>query len=117
MDYYINKQAAIDVADAVWCVTGDKNVAKVWDQLRDLQSVDVPHGIPCSERLPEDHKPKLLTHEVYYITGKVIKDVQIAYYDDETNDWLSDEESPEIICYPLAWMPLPEPYVKGEEDE
>ena len=34
----ISRQAAIDVADAVWSVTGDKNVAKVWDQIKDLPS-------------------------------------------------------------------------------
>lgn len=35
----ISRQAAIDAADAVWSVTGDKNVAKVWDQIKDLPSV------------------------------------------------------------------------------
>ena len=39
MDDLISRQAAIDVADAVWSVTGDKNVAKVWDQIKDLPSV------------------------------------------------------------------------------
>ena len=34
----IYRQAAINVADAVWSVTGDKNVAKVWDQIKDLPS-------------------------------------------------------------------------------
>ena len=38
MNDLISRQAAIDVADAVWSVTGDKNVAKVWDQLKDLPS-------------------------------------------------------------------------------
>ena len=38
MDDLISRQAAIDVADAVWSVTGDKNVAKVWDQIKDLPS-------------------------------------------------------------------------------
>lgn len=37
-DDTISRQAAIDVADAVWSVTGDKNVAKVWDQIKDLPS-------------------------------------------------------------------------------
>ena len=37
-DDLISRQAAIDVADAVWSVTGDKNVAKVWDQIKDLPS-------------------------------------------------------------------------------
>ena len=34
----ISRAAAIEVADAVWMATGDKNVAKVWDQLRNLPS-------------------------------------------------------------------------------
>lgn len=34
----ISRQAAIEVADAVWSVTGDVNVAKVWDQIRNLPS-------------------------------------------------------------------------------
>ena len=38
-DDLISRQAAIDAADAVWSVTGDKNVAKVWDQIKDLPSV------------------------------------------------------------------------------
>ena len=38
MQDLISRQAAIDVADAVWSVTGDKNVAKVWDQIKDLPS-------------------------------------------------------------------------------
>ena len=34
----ISRQDAINIADAVWSVTGDKNVAKVWDQIKDLPS-------------------------------------------------------------------------------
>lgn len=36
MDDLISRQDAINVVDAVWSVTGDKNVAKVWDQIKDL---------------------------------------------------------------------------------
>lgn len=35
---YIRREDAIEVADAVWSVTGDANVAKVWDQIKDLPS-------------------------------------------------------------------------------
>ena len=38
MDDTIYRQAAIEVADAIWTATGDKNVAKVWQQLKDLPS-------------------------------------------------------------------------------
>ena len=44
----ISRQAAIDVADAVWSVTGDKNVAKVWDQIKDLPSAQ-PEIIRCKD--------------------------------------------------------------------
>ena len=48
MDDLISRQAAIDVADAVWSVTGDKNVAKVWDQIKDLPSAQ-PDIVRCKE--------------------------------------------------------------------
>ena len=48
MDKLISQQAAIDVADAVWSVTGDKNVAKVWDQIKDLPSAQ-PEIIRCKD--------------------------------------------------------------------
>ena len=47
MDDIISRQAAIDVVDAVWSVTGDKNVAKVWDQIKDLPSAQ-PEIIRCN---------------------------------------------------------------------
>ena len=44
----ISRQDAIDVADAVWSVTGDKNVAKVWDQIKGLPSAQ-PEVLACGE--------------------------------------------------------------------
>lgn len=44
----ISRQAAIEVADAIWSVTGDKNVAKVWDQIKDLPSAQ-PKNINCCQ--------------------------------------------------------------------
>ena len=46
MSDLIDRQAAIDVADAVWSVTGDKNVAKVWDQIKDLPSAQPEEVTP-----------------------------------------------------------------------
>ena len=56
MDDLISRQAAIDVADAVWSVTGDKNVAKVWDQIKDLPS-EQPEIIRCRECKYNDMPP------------------------------------------------------------
>lgn len=44
----ISRQAAIEVTDAIWCATGDKNVAKVWNQLKDLPSAQ-PEIIYCKD--------------------------------------------------------------------
>ena len=75
---------------------------------------NIPQWIPCSERLPLDHERYLLTQEIHYTTGRIIKRVCMAFYDDENDEWLEEQgEDCEIVSYPLAWMPLPEPW-KGE---
>ena len=38
MDDLISRRDAIEVINAILAVTGDKNVAKVWDQIKDLPS-------------------------------------------------------------------------------
>ena len=70
--------------------------------------------IPCSERMPNNYDYQLLTEEVHYTTGKIVRGVLIAYYDDEDDVWMSAEESPEAISYPIAWQPLPEAYRGGD---
>ena len=70
--------------------------------------------IPCSKRMPNNYDYQLLTEEVHYTTGKIVRGVLIAYYDDEDDVWMSAEESPEAISYPIAWQPLPEAYRGGD---
>ena len=55
MDDLIRRADAIEVADAVWSVTGDKNVAKIWDQLKDLPSAQ-------PERLTDDDFETIRIH-------------------------------------------------------
>lgn len=38
MEDLISRAAAGDVAEAIWSVTGDNNVFKVWERIRDLPS-------------------------------------------------------------------------------
>jgi len=64
-----------------------------------------PHWIPCSERLPEDDRSKVVT-----LANGI---TEVGYY--SNGDWwcIGDTvtlENPTVI----AWMPLPEPY-RGEE--
>lgn len=88
------------------------------------------HGgwIPCSERLPEDIRPVIVTWKnndpasyYQYIVGKhftgtaCYKNDKWYWYSSTTEDMLAEygrydsEEFDEAIeC--IAWMPLPEPY-------
>ena len=90
--------------------------------------------IPCSERLPEDIRPVIVTWKntdpasyYQYIVGKhftgtaCYKNEKWYWYSSTTEDMLAEygrydsEEFDEAIeC--IAWMPLPEPY-EGESDE
>lgn len=65
--------------------------------------------IPCSEKLPEEDERVLVTDE----DGEI----EIARY--EYNAWAEDPTAEwwdgEYRVFPVAWMPLPEPW-KGEEN-
>ena len=92
----------------------------------------VMRWIPCSERLPEDIRPVIVTWKnidpasyYQYVVGKhftgtaCYKNGKWYWYSSTTEDMLAEygrydsEEFDEAIeC--IAWMPLPEPW-KGEE--
>ena len=73
MDDLISRQAAIDAADAVWSVTGDKNVAKVWDQIKELPSVqpelaqDLPNA--CTDAISRQAAIDALHMHLMYRMG------------------------------------------------
>ena len=142
MDDLISRQAAIDAI----CKEGTRlerngTVAmceiKQWciDLLERLPSAQPEQRwIPCSERLPEDIRPVIVTWKntdpksyYQYIVGKHFtgtachKNGKWYWYSSTTEDMLAEygrydsEEFDEAIeC--IAWMPLPEPYKGGEQD-
>ena len=127
----ISRQAAIDVADAVWSVTGDKNVAKVWDQIKDLPSAQPEQRwIPCSEQLPEDGATVWVTikgHDVIRCEdGETLEQaierinkirwVTQGYWSEEEHGWNDPSYGCPLIVQPIAWMPIdtPEPYKEGQ---
>ena len=108
-DDTISRQAAIEVADAVWTVTGDKNVAKVWQQLKDLPSAQ--QWTPCSTEMPPTGKDVLVTLE-----GGTVTDGE--RWEPQEGKWFLfgggvnglDEDV-------IAWMPLPAPYIPEGDDK
>lgn len=101
----------------------------------DALSAETLQGwIPCSERLPEDIRPVLVTWKntdpasyYQYIVGKhftgtaCYKNGKWYWYSSTTEDMLAEygrydsEEFDEAIeC--IAWMPLPKPYKGGDEE-
>ena len=109
-DDLISRQAAIDVADAVWSVTGDKNVAKVWDQIKDLPSVQPePKWIPCDKGEPDEDMECWVT----------VKTTDTLYRGNFTKRYGERRDKGFITSggfmwwnTALAWMPIyePEPY-------
>ena len=77
-----------------------------------IESLKQPrsHWTPCSEHLPEEDV------EVFvYLFNQPIP--YIAWVDWIDECWRTDEFKIEKDCEPIAWMPLPEPYVREGEEE
>lgn len=77
---------------------------------------EMPHWIPCSERLPEDNTVCLVTVDQYYIPSYV-NQVDVMIYD--SGKWLfynvDDIDTDKTCLIPIiAWMPLPEVYREGD---
>lgn len=93
-----------------------KQIEEILNGLSKFPTIEQQEWISCSERLPSDHERYLLTEEVHYATGRIIRRVLVAFYDDENDEWYEEMgEDVEVVSYPLAWMPLPEPYKEGTE--
>jgi hypothetical protein len=133
MSDLIDRQAAIDTAIEAadnWDGGYSKERERfIRDALEELPSAQPEQQwIPCSERLPEDIRPVIVTWKntdpasyYQYIVGKhftgtaCFKNGKWYWYSSVTEDMLSEygrydlEEFDEAIeC--IAWMPLPKPY-------
>lgn len=147
MTDYISRADAIDAVAQQWLFeasvgnpyVNDDDIGeyrKLAEELfEDVPSADAIQGwIPCSERLPEDIRPVLVTWKntdpasyYQYIVGKHFIGTahyckgKWYWYSSVTEDLLAEygkcesEEFDEAI-EAVAWMPLPKPY-KGGDDE
>lgn len=77
--------------------------------LEQVSSSEKPNKwIPCSERLPEEHKEVLTCSLGGFIEIQSYEDGCGGYWENQKGDW-SD------ICEVVAWMPLPEQYKQEVE--
>ena len=114
MDDLISRQAVFDMANT-WtynfCDPEDEWAAM--KEIKDLPSAQ--QWIPCSERLPEDWVPVLVTLKrperlPAWIKAKPENYFHIVDADVcENGEWTVNKKNV------IAWMPLPEPY-KGEQE-
>lgn len=79
--------------------------------------------IPCRERLPEEHIGfYLVTVRKMRITALNVVGCDNTVYDIDIARWDYDRRAPQRGYHwckadkVIAWMPLPEPYQKGEQD-
>lgn len=66
--------------------------------------------IPCSENLPKDVEEGEEYPTVIYCTEDY---TATGFYDYVTEEWWDAEGYPVDV---IAWMPLPDPYMRGEEE-
>lgn len=124
--------ASLDETDGTVKVFTGRQVNEI---LSALPSAEAVQGwIPCSERLPEDIRPVLVTWKnndpasyYQYIVGKHFIGTAHYYrgkwywYSSVTEDLLAEygkcdtEEFDEAI-EAVAWMPLPKPYKGGDTE-
>ena len=132
----ISRQAAIDAFsnNGSFFVYGADVCKAIVSRIKQLPAAEPePHWIPCSESLPEEAYPVIVTWKnddpasyYQYILGKHYvgvahyKNGKWFWYSSVTEDTLmeygrcdSEEFDEAIEC--IAWMPLPEPY-GGEQD-
>lgn len=67
--------------------------------------------IPCSERLPEEGEMVLFTEGDEYPYTVIVGCIERGKWE------YRDDMSTAIKPKPIAWMPLPKPYVKEENDD
>ena len=103
----------------IGCGCDDDHHERFLDAIDDAPTIEQPHWISCSERLPE-YNESVLTWDGY--TFCIEKRIPYIRDDDgepiEGDWWVGDEyDDYESECYPnlrdgaaIAWMPLPEPH-------
>lgn len=86
------------------------NFNKVKEIIREQSKVS--EWIPCSERFPEVGEEVLVTY--LGISSKKPHCSGIAFIDESGRWYWSENGISKVMVEIIAWMPLPEPYIRGE---
>lgn len=83
-----------------------------FELVEDAKDTNVPgKWIPCSERMPE--KPRANYYDGYIVQTRHVMQPFSAYWDGI--EWTDDDD--DAVDDVIAWMPLPETYMEGRDDE
>lgn len=97
--------------------TAEGFIGTIKDLIETVPTIEQPHWIPCSERLPESYTDVLVWFE-YFRFGDyncLYQTYGIGSYSAEYDSWMINHETGWHKLRVIAWMPLPEPYKEGEE--
>ena len=84
-------------------------------KLSDFPTIEQPHWIPCSERLPEEPYGCLVTvWDEEPMTGEVFENLLPYFVGWDGEQW-NDGDGQQCPFEVIAWMPLPPSY-KGDEE-
>lgn len=124
MNDYISRKWLLECVEEGWIKFDtekdkDRYIHLVMDV---VPSADVPHWIPCSERMPETSDEVLTTYIVNGNTKKRYVETATWWADnsDEGGCWTSVYDEYRKLgtrIERIAWMPLPEPYKEGEQND
>lgn len=114
MSDLISRQAAIDALDKRFDkipMEQTTEILKLRKDLRELPSAQPEQRwIPVTERLPEESKRYLIS-----VLDGVSRRTTVAQYQSRNKAWTLTGRM--AYWKVVAWMPLPEPYDGGEQDE
>ena len=97
-------------------------ISDVADMLTHFPAADVaPRWIPVTERVPEESGGYLVTYE-FTRNGKAYRGITIAEWAIHLTNCDGDiikfgEWYIDLVGDAVAWMPVPEPYKEGEQNE
>ena len=124
----ISRQALIEKIDqdiSMFEKAGHCKSADILKHVKRIVKDDLPSAqperkwIPCSERLPEIDMS--YSHGDMYLVQYESGDMDVAQWSNANLFWALHVTEPYWICAPytkvIAWMPLPEPYQEGDDNE